>query len=126
LDDVKQLTALQNAIKDSEVRLVSIRDSVRAVNVELDTLEAVKLALEENIRCLKKKKIVAIAQEFKKSKEELQKTLNRIEMQSNNRAHFLKTERLHVEMIEKIKEDIEKLEKADKNNVLKFKDKKNG
>lgn len=125
-DDLSNLVAMKRIIKDSEVKLVTIRENIQAVEKELGILKNVSFSLQENIRCLKENKIVAVAKEFKKAKEELKKTTNRILMLNNDLNHYDKVMKQQIEMITKVEEDIKRLENADKNNILKFKGKKDG
>lgn len=115
----EDLDRLSQTIEDAEKRVKTIQDSIDAINRELSTLSTFESTLEENIRCLKRKQIIAIAQEFKKTKEELKKTRIKMSGLRNDKEHFIKASKDVHNLIKKTKEDLEKLQKT--TNVLNFK-----
>lgn len=123
----EDLAKLDQAIKDAEKRIKTIQSNIDALNKELSTLSTFEDTLLENVKCLKKNQIIAIAQEFKKTKEDLKKTRARITMLNNDKEHFIKSSRDAHTFIKKNQEEIDRLEKDRNNNVLSFKDgRKNG
>lgn len=123
MNKAEELAKLDRAIKDAETRIKTVQTNIDALNKELDVLSSLESTLSENVKCLKKKQIVAMAQEFKRVKEELKKTNTRITLLKNDREHFLKSSKDMEEFIHKTKEEIKKIE-GDDNNVLNFRNKK--
>ena len=123
----EELEKHDRAVKDGEIRLRTVKTNIEVLNREIETLSALEMQLEENVRCLKKKNIVAIAAEFKKAKADLTKTKVRLLALQNDREHFKKSIANLESVMEKSKEEIVKLKNGD-NNVLrgKFGKKTNG
>lgn len=117
----EDLVKLDQVIKDAEKRIKTIQANIDALNKELNTLATFEKTLEENIRCLKKNQIIAIAQEFKKTKEELKKTRSRVIMLTNDKEHYIRSSKEVHSLIKKTKEDIQRMEKIGDSNVLPFK-----
>ena len=113
------LDKLNQVIEDAEKRVKTLQNSIDAINKEIGALITFEITLEENIKCLKRKQIVAIAQEFKKTKEELKKTRQKMGELSNDKEHFIKASKDVHGLIKKTKDDLEKLQKS--SNVLTFK-----
>lgn len=124
----EELEKLEKAIKDGEIRLNTIKNNVDILDKEINTLTHLEVQLEANLKCLKKKNIVAMASEFKKAKEDLKKTRVRMIVAKNEREDFKKATEATNYVIAKAKEDIEKVKNFGENNVLYaiFRRKKNG
>lgn len=117
----EDLVKLDQIIKEAEQRIKTLQANIDASNKELNTLSTYEQTLEENIKCLKRKQIIAIAQEFKKSKEELKKTRTRIAMLNSDKGHYVRSSK-DVHAFIKIKEEeLERLQKSADCNVLAFK-----
>lgn len=123
-----ELEKLDRSIKDGEIRLRTAKTNIEALDKEIDSLSSLEIQLEENVKCLKKNNVVAIATEFKKAKEDLAKTKARLIALKNDRELFKKSAKDIETFTNKAKEDIEKLQKTGDNNVLrgKFSRKDNG
>lgn len=124
----EELEKLDRVLRDGDVRLRTIKMNTDSLTKEIDTLEKLEIELERNIKCLKKKNIVAMATEYKKAKEDLARTRIRAIALKNDRAQFKKASDEVESAVKKAKEDIEKLKKSGDNNVLrgKFGRKDNG
>lgn len=114
----EDLVKLDRDIKDLENRAKAFTSNMDAIKKELDFLSTVEKQLQENVSYLKTNKIVALAVEYKKAKEDLKKTkirLNQLkgDWSSNERAH----KELEV-MLKKNREAYDKLSKQSDNNVL--------
>lgn len=123
-----ELEKLDRTLKDGELRLRTVKMNIDSLTKEINILSELEIQLEQNVKCLKKKNIIAIAIEFKKSKEDLAKTKTRAIALKNDREHFKKAS-AEVELVmKKAKEELEKLQKIGDNNVLrgKFGKKNNG
>lgn len=116
-DDISRL---DRSIKDAEIRINTLLSQVESYKKELDILLNKEKLLEENVKCLKKNRIIAIAQEFKKAKSELKITRDRITLLSNDKDHFLKSSEDMKTFIEKTKQELTRLQNLNDNNVLQF------
>lgn len=113
------LEKLNQVIEDAEKRVKTLQGSIDALGKELSALGNHEYTLEESIKTLRRKQVIAIAQEFKKIKEELKKTRQKMGELSNDREHFIKASKDVHGLIKKTKDDLEKLQKS--SNVLIFK-----
>lgn len=124
----EELERLDRTLKDCDVRLRTVKMNIDSLTKEIDTLADLETQLEQNVKCLKKKNIIAIATEFKKAKEDLAKTRIRSIALKNDREQFKKASDEVEWTIKKSKEELEKIQKIGDNNVLrgKFGRKSNG
>jgi chromosome segregation ATPase len=114
----EEITKFDRAIKDTELRLRTFNLNIDVIQKEIDFLTNKIKQLEENIGYLKGIKIITIATEYRKIKEDLKKDKTRlshlkIDITSNKKAHK------ELELILKnYKKTYEKLVDDNKNNVL--------
>lgn len=113
-----ELERLDRAIKDANIRSGTVRMNIDVLDREIANLDLMELALEENIQVLKQKKIVAIAEEFKKAKEELKRTRLRLITLKNEREDYRKALDHVNQVIVDSTAAIEKIKKDGDNNVL--------
>lgn len=113
-----ELEKLDRAVRDGEIRLQTVNVNINSLTKEIDQLENLENQLEENLKCLKKKSIIAIATEFKKAKEDLKKTKTRLISLKNDRENFKKAANDVEAVMKKAKEDMENLKKNGDSNVL--------
>ena len=116
----EDIAKLDRTVKDTEIRITTVLANVDALVKEINTLYNKEQELEENVKCLKKNRIIAIAQEFKKSKEELERIRARIIMLNNDKEHFLKSSENMRTFIQDTQKQLEKLQNSSDNNVLQF------
>ncbi len=112
------LEKIDRNIKDAEIRLKTFELNIGTIQKELDFLAALESQLVVNIEFLKKHKIVAIATEYKKAKEDLKKTKTRLTQLKSDK---MINEKAHKElgvMLEKNREAYDKLAQQGENNVL--------
>ena len=115
---IEELKKLDQNIKDAENRLKTFGSNVDTIQKEIDFLLNLENQLEVNISILKKIKIVTLATEYKKAKEDLKKTKTRLTQLKSDR---MINEKAHKElsyMLQKNKEAYDKLAKQSENNVL--------
>lgn len=113
-----ELEELDRAIRNGEIRFQTVHVNIVSLTKEIDTLDQLETQLEENLKVLKKKNIIAIASDFKKAKEDLVKTRTRLISLKNDREKFKKAADDVQQVMEKAKEDMEKLKKNGDGNVL--------
>jgi hypothetical protein len=112
------LDKLDRNIKDTEIRLGTFKINIGTIQKEIDFLSNVESQLQTNISFLKKNKIVALASEYKKSREDLKKTKIRLVQLKSDRTINEKSHKELGLMLEKNKEAYDKLAQAGDNNVL--------
>ena len=110
------LEKLDRVLKDGEVRLHTIKMNVEVIEREIAKLLDLESNLVDNIECLKLKRIVAIASEFKRAKEDLKKTRARLIELKNDREKCKKQNMEALRMIDMARGQIEKL--SGDNNVV--------
>lgn len=115
------LEKIDRTLKDGEIRLRTVKTNLDALEKEIQNLSSLESQLAENVKCLKKKNIVAIATEYKKAKEELSKIRQRAIALKNDREHFKKASEEVECSMKKAKEELEKLQRLGDNNVLRGK-----
>jgi hypothetical protein len=121
----EELIKIDRIIKDSEIRLKTFKVNADTIQKEIDFISNVESQLNDNIAYLKKVKIVALAAEYKKAKEDLKKTKNRLLQLKSDKAINDKAHKETTAFIEKSKETYDKLTKQNENNVLQGKFGKN-
>ena len=109
---------LKRAIDDAEIRLKSIEANVEQLGKEIDVLSHRKNELEQNIEFHKKDDVISIAQEYKKSKDELAKTKARLKLIVPDLAKSKQAVKDVAEIINKFKKDHMELSKTNEDNVL--------
>jgi hypothetical protein len=114
----EELTKIDRIIKDSEIRLRTFKVNADTIQKEIDFISNVESQLNDNIAYLKRVKIVALAAEYKKAKEDLKKTKNRLLQLKSDKAINDKAHKETMAFIEKNKEIYDKLTKQNENNVL--------
>ena len=119
----EELAKIDRAIKDAEIRIRTVHTSLVALNKDISEITTLEYTLKENLACLKKKQVVAIAQEYKKAKEELRKTQLRLTMLTNDREHYEKTLRDAQSFLDLAKRDYIRMSNLMEKNVIKFRKK---
>lgn len=112
------LEKIDRNIKDTEVRLKTFKVNIETIQKELDFLAKLESQLEENITYLKKVKIITLATEFRKAKEDLKKTKTRLVQLKSDRTINEKAHKELGYMLEKNKEAYDRLAQQNENNVL--------
>lgn len=87
----EEICVLERDIADLKIRLETMRTTIIGIDRELDSLHIFYDSLCYNISLLKKKKIVTIVAEYRKSKHDLQKTKNEINSLLNTRKELADT-----------------------------------
>jgi chromosome segregation ATPase len=123
-----ELEELDRAIKDANIRSGTFRINIEVLDSDIGCMEELEKTLEENIQVLKQKKIVAIAEDYRKAKEDLAKTRVRLIALKNEREDYRKALNNTHKVIKDSMEAIEKIKRNGDNNVLRanFGKKNNG
>lgn len=122
-----ELSKIDRSIKDADIRIKTVQMNLDALGKEIAKVMELERILRENVKYLKTQKIIAIAQEFKKAKEDLKKTQSRLMILKNDQERFKKSLKDAENFIKQARKDYEKIQEMGENNVLNFKSrKKNG
>lgn len=119
----EELAKVERAIKEAEARFKTISSNLAAIELEIKKVTLVQGVLIENVRMLKSKQIIAIAQEFKKAKEELRRTGVRLTVLQNDKDHFSKSLQDIISFVDNAKIQQTKLIKESENIILQFRSK---
>lgn len=111
------LKIVQN-IKDTESRIKTFKSNIDTIQKEMDFLSNLGNQLETNLAYLKKVKIIALASEYRKAKEDFKKTKTRLMQLKSDRMINEKAHKELESMLQKSKETYDKLSKQGENNVL--------
>ena len=113
------LAKAERDLRDAENRLKHIKISMDAIEKEIDFLSTLEHQLIDNIRLLKKKRIVALANEYKKAKHDLSRTQNRLlDLRNDRESHRQSFSRAET-IVEKCKSEQAKWSgKLYQNNVI--------
>lgn len=114
----QELDRLAHAIKDAEARLKVFKQNLDTVEKELAHLANVESQLQENIKFLRKKHIIALALEYRKAKDDLDKTKNRLAMIRIDRENIGRAHKEIEDFLTKHKANYAELLK-ESNNVIK-------
>ena len=113
-----ELTRIAQNIKDCENRLKTFSSNVETIQKEVDFLLNLESQLETNISILKKIKIVTLATEYKKAREDLKKTKIKLTQLKSDKTINEKAHKELEYLLQKNKEAYDKLSKQGENNVL--------
>lgn len=121
----KEILKLERTLRDAESRRKTLLTNIEAHDKEIAILADQIIALEENITCLKKNRIVAIAKEFQKTKEELKKITTKLGDLTYNLEKFKQGYGDTQDLINDTEKELKKFSEFN-DNVLQFKRKTDG
>jgi uncharacterized protein (DUF3084 family) len=113
-----ELTRIAQNIKDCENRLKTFSSNIETIQKEIDFLLNLESQLQANIIILKKIKIVTLATEYKKAREDLKKTKIKLTQLKSDKTINEKAHKELEYLLQKNKEAYDKLAKQGENNVL--------
>ncbi len=113
-----EMTRIAQNIKDCENRLKTFSSNVETIQKEVDFLINLENQLQANISILKKIKIVTLATEYKKAREDLKKTKIKLTQLKSDKTINEKAHKELEYLLQKNKEAYDKLSKQGENNVL--------
>ena len=128
MSKTEDLEKLDRVVKDADIRLRATKSQIDIIDREMLFLDPVAAALEANVKFLKRRDTIAIAGEFKKTKDELGKARVKLAGLKLERARQVKLFREIEVFLNKYRGELDKLQKSGENNVLtgKFGRKDNG
>jgi chromosome segregation ATPase len=113
-----ELEKSEHEVRDLEYRSNGIKDKVAFIDQEVVLLSLKELALQDNIKNLKKNSIIVLASEFKRSKDDLIKTKNLLDFKRKEREDLDKALKQTLTFLGKAKLKLDALREAAENNVL--------
>ena len=117
----QELDKLDRAIKDADIRLKSIKNSLDVIEKEINQLTVLEVELAQNLAILRKKRIVAMAAEYRKARVELERAKSRLSMLKVNRNNAQAAFEEMSVFLKTAKENYASILKEANNNVLKGK-----
>lgn len=90
MDKLEEFNRTQQLLLEADVKLRTIQNQITIIEREITTLKAIEANLKENIRWLKKKKIVANLHEYRKVKEQIRTAINRQAILNIDKENVLK------------------------------------
>lgn len=118
MNKVEELDKLDKAIKNAEITQRSIQNSIDILYKEINMLSQQKIELEQNLEFHKSAGIVPIAHEYGKSKKELAKITNRLDLITIDHKKSVQGLNHVQEIITKFKSDYAELLASNENNVV--------
>lgn len=113
-----ELEQLDKAIKNAEISQKSIQANIDKLSKEINTLTQLKDELEENLKFHKRDGIVPLAHEYGKTKKELTKVTNRLNLITSDYKKSVRAIKDVQEIVVKFKRDHIKLLNSSENNVV--------
>ena len=115
----QQIDQLDRAIRDSDIRLYSVKSNIDNISKEVEGLSIRKNELEQNLDFLKQEDTIPLAQVYKKVKSELAKINSRLNIITSDRAKAQNAATEIEYIIAKLKRDHAALIISSENNILK-------
>lgn len=120
----EEFAKVERVIKDAEARMRAMELGVISLNKEIDNLAQLERVILENIKCLKEKRIIAIAIEYRKAKEDLRRLQLKLSVARTEKERGSKILADTKAILTQAMNEKEKLLNTD--NVIDFPGKKNG
>ena len=114
----QDLERAERAIKDAEIRLNTISTQLNLLEMDVAKFSHIKNVLESNITSLKKKKVIALAEQYRKAKNDLAKANAYLNVSENNRNAMVRIKEEATANLEKYKREYEELVDKFENNVI--------
>lgn len=118
MDRFTELANADLALRNAESQLGTLRSITEIIQKEINSLTMLESQLEDNLICLRQRKIVAVANEFKKAREDLVKTRNRLAFLRIDRENQRKAIEKAEDIVVKARQTYNDLLKKPENNVV--------
>lgn len=118
MNPLVEIEKTERDIKDLEFRLSSFKDGVLGIDREIALQTIKEVALLENIKNLKKSNIIVVASEFRRSRDSLKITQNRLEMIRKDKQNLEDALGKVVDLLVKAKAKLSDLKELQGTNVL--------
>lgn len=115
-----ELEKVEKTIKETEARLKTLKTNLDAIDLEIKKIATFERTLVFNVKMLKTRQVVAIAKEFKNSKEELKKVKARLLVLRNDKEHFSNVFKDVHDFLKSTRTQHSKIVQDGENNVIKF------
>lgn len=84
-DELKKLKLLRDTVIGIDMEMNLLEKEIDILNTDIHYMKIAKSALKENLKILKKEKVIAMANQYKKSIDELQHITNKIQLYERHR-----------------------------------------
>lgn len=118
MDILSELEKAGIRIKDTQNGLEAIDSSLQSLEKEVAILTNLESTLTENMFFLTRRKTIAVASEFKKIREDLIKTSNRLAFLRIDREHHVKAKIQLEAILARFQDTFDNLVKISDNNVV--------
>jgi hypothetical protein len=115
-----ELEKIDRIIKDTETRIKTLLSNMEALDSEIKKIAVLEDVLIENVKILRTTQVVAVAQEFRRAKDELKRTKLRLVGLRNDREYYNKASKDAREFLKTAQTEYKKIAKEGENNVLSF------
>lgn len=117
MDNSEEISKIAKSIKESIVKASNIAHTLGNIEKEIETLSFLQSQIEENLKYLKKKKVVTLAVEFKKTKVDLSTIKQKLTDAKQNKETIKKALKENETNIKKLKEAYAKISKSTSNVI---------
>lgn len=114
----QELERASEAVDNTKQDLMSINIRLSAIEREIDVYLLAELQLIENIRILKTNKIIALAEQYKRSKEELETIRQKLALAYSDRSRHEKAVKITQTLLNKAQLHYDIVVKRYENNVV--------
>ena len=118
MDLLEELEKIGNEIREQEIRFKTLEISIEGIEKEIATLHKLESHLMENIDHLKQSETIAIVNEFKKAKDDLVKTQNRLALLRIDKENQRRALQYAEDMLKKARKAYTKALKTPMNKVI--------
>lgn len=114
--------------KDLDIRLKTINISLEVVEKEINNLTVIKEVLESNMQFLRQEHVIASSTDFKKNKEELYRTENRLMLLIGDRVKIIRALKIMQKLVDENNEEYSRLLQSAETVIIsgRFGENKNG
>ena len=113
-----ELQKIEHEIRDLEYRQISAKNGITDIRREITLLSLKELALTDNIKNLKKNSVIVLAAEFRRSKEDLNRTRIRLDLIGKDKVNLEKALKIIDDFLEKARAKLADLKELETSNVL--------
>jgi len=113
-----ELEKAEHEVRDLEFRYANVKDGIGSIDREIALLSVKDVALSENIKNLKKSSVIVLASEFRRSKEDLNRTKTRLDMIKKDKLNLENALAVTLSFLEKARLKLDSIRKSESTNVL--------
>lgn len=118
-----QLEKAEHEVRDLEHRLNNVKDGINSIDREIVLLAVKEVGLIENLKNLRKNTSIPLLTEYRRSKDDLNRTQARLEIIRKSKAELEKASTDIVNYLSKSRGRLDSLRSMEVTNVIQFKGK---